>query len=145
MGTVDFHSGVADKLGYACRLVRKAWSGGQRVVVTGPADQLARLDALMWTFEVGEFLPHARLRAGQSLAAHLLRTPVLLADVAAEAGHREVLVNLGPELASGHAGFERVFELVADSDDDVRAGRQRWRQYQALGVAASNHKLSEPG
>ena len=140
MGTVAFHSGVADKLGYVCRLARKAWRGGQRVVVTGPADQLARLDALMWTFELGEFLPHARLRAGQPLAPHLKRTPVLLADVAAEAGHGDVLVNLGPAAVDGHAAFDRVLEVVADNDEDVQAGRVRWRHYLSLGVTPTNHK-----
>ena len=138
MGTVAFHSGVTDKLVYTCRLVRKAWRSGQRVVVTGPADQLARLDSLLWTFEKGEFLPHARLRAGQALATHLGRTPVLLADVAAEAGHGEVLVNLGPARAPGHADFARVIEVVADSADEVQSGRQRWRAYLAEGIKPVN-------
>ena len=139
MSTVIFHSGVTDKLAYTCRLVRKAWRSGQRVVVTGSADQLARLDSLLWTFEKGEFLPHARLRAGQALAAHLGRTPVLLADVATEAGHGEVLVNLGPLGVPGHGHFTRINELVADSDEDVQSGRQRWRAYLAQGVQPINH------
>ena len=139
MGTVAFHSGVTDKLAYTCRLVRKAWRSGQRVVVTGSADQLARLDSLLWTFEKGEFLPHARLRAGQALAAHLRRTPVLLADVATEAGHREVLVNLGPAGVPGHGHFARVFEIVADSADDIQRGRLRWRAYLAEGVTPDSH------
>ena len=141
MGAVAFHSGVADKLAYACRLVRKAWRGGQRVLVTGPADQLARLDALMWTFELGEFLPHVRLRAGQVLAPHLARTPVLLAEQPDAAGVCEVLVNLGPGPVVGAAGFDRVIELVASGEDEVLAGRQRWRQYLAAGVKPTSHKV----
>ena len=142
MSTVTFHSGVTDKLAYTCRLVRKAWRSGRRVVVTGSVDQLARLDGLLWTFEKGEFLPHARLRAGQALAAHLGRTPVLLADVAAEAGHGEVLVNLGPALVPGHGDFARVNEVVAESTEDVQSGRQRWRAYLAEGVQPINHPAS---
>ena len=139
MGTVDFHSGVTDKLAYTCRLVRKAWRSGQRVVVTGSAEQLARLDSLLWTFDKAEFLPHARLRAGQVLAAHLGRTPVLLADVAAEAGHGEVLVNLGPAGVPAHADFARVIEVVADRSDEIQSGRLRWRAYLAEGVTPVNH------
>ena len=142
MGTVDFHSGVTDKLAYTCRLVRKAWRSGQRVVVTGSADQLARLDSLLWTFDKAEFLPHARLRAGQVLAAHLGRTPVLLADVAAEAGHGEVLVNLGPDCVAGHRDFARVIEVVADSADEIQRGRLRWRAYVAEGIKPDNHAAS---
>ena len=142
MGTVAFHSGVSDKLVYTCRLVRKAWRSGQRVVVTGSADQLARLDSLLWTFEKNEFLPHARLRAGRPLAAHLSPTPVLLADVATEAGHGEVLVNLGPSEVPGHGDFARVIEVVSDSADDIQSGRRRWRAYLAAGVAPVNHVAS---
>ena len=142
MGTVTFHSGVSDKLAYTYRLVRKIWRSGQRVVVTGSTDQLARLDSLLWTFEKDEFLPHARLHAGRPLAAHLSRTPVLLADVATEAGHAEVLVNLGPSGVPGHGGFARVNEVVADSADEVQSGRLRWRAYVAEGLAPINFAVN---
>jgi DNA polymerase-3 subunit chi len=141
MGSVTFHTGVSDKLAYTCRLVRKIWRSGQRVVVTGSPDQLARLDALLWTFEKQEFLPHARLRAGQPLAAHLSRTPVVLADIAAEAGQAEVLVNLGPLSVPGCAGFARVNEVVADSADEVQNGRVRWRACVSAGLAPVNHAV----
>lgn len=141
---VDFHTGVADKLGYACRLLRKAWRAGGRVVVAGSPDQLTRLDALLWTFEVGEFIPHARLLAGQAVAPHLARTPIWLADVPADipadAGLPDVLVNLGPGWVAGFEGFPRVIEIVAEPADDVASGRQRWRQYLAAGITPANHK-----
>ena len=142
MGTVAFHTAVADKLGYTCRLVRKAWRSGQRVVVTGSTEQLASLDSLLWTFEKDEFLPHARLLAGRPLADHLGRTPVLLADVAAEAGPAEVLINLGPAPVEGALAYAKVFEVVADSADEIQSGRQRWRGYLAAGITPTNHVAS---
>ena len=138
MSRIEFHTGLADKPGYACRLLRKAWRAGNRVVVAGDAVQLNRLDALLWTFEVGEFVPHGRLRAGQPVAPHLARTPIWLADRPAEAGTCEVLVNLGPELVPGHEAWPRVIELVADAPDDAAAGRQRWRAYLAAGAQPVN-------
>ena len=33
MTRVDFHSNVPGKLAYACRLVRKAYGAGQKVIV----------------------------------------------------------------------------------------------------------------
>ena len=146
MGTVAFHTAVADKLGYTCRLVRKAWRSGQRVVVTGSTEQLASLDSLLWTFDKDEFLPHARLLAGRPLADHLGRTPVLLADVAAdvaaEAGPAEVLINLGPAPVEGALAYAKVFEVVADSADEIQSGRQRWRGYLAAGITPTNHVAS---
>ena len=138
MTTVEFHSGVADKLGYTCRLLRKAYRAGNRVVVAGAADQLARLDGLLWTFETGEFVPHARLRAGEVPGPQVLRAPIWLADAPGETAPREVLVNLGPDLAAGYQRFPRVIEIVAEPADDVLAGRQRWRQYQAAGLTPVN-------
>ena len=43
MPEVAFHTGVADKPGYTCRLLRKAWRQGAQVVVTGSGEQLQRL------------------------------------------------------------------------------------------------------
>lgn len=147
MTRVDFHSGVADKLGHACRLVRKAWRAGHRVVVTGSPEQLSRLDVQLWTFEPGEFIPHARLRAGATVPPPLARTPVWLADrpgdlpadVQATMGERGVLVNLGPEPATGVERFPRLIEIVAQAADDVASGRLRWRHCVAAGLAPSNH------
>jgi len=131
--TVDFHTGLADKLAYACRLVRKAWRSGHQVVVTGPSGELARLDQLLWTFEPGEFIPHLRLRAGEAVPARLARTPVWLAERPADAARQDVLVNLGPGAAQDSSGFARVIELVGADEADAAAGRQRWRQYRAAG------------
>lgn len=141
---VDFHTGMADKLGYACRLVRKAWRAGHRVAVTGRGPELARLDQLLWTFEPGEFIAHVRLRAGQAAPGRLLRTPVWLVERSADAPDAQVLLNLGPDCAGDDAaalvqGFARVLELVSDDEADVAAGRERWRWYKAAGIALQRH------
>lgn len=136
---VDFHTGVADKLGYTCRLLRKALRSGKQLVVTGPPAVLNRLDQLLWTFDPGEFVPHARLRAGQAVTPVLARTPIWLADTPADAGPRDVLVNLGPAALDDAAGCPRVIEIVADEPDEVDAGRERWRRYKAAGLSPRNH------
>ena len=61
MTEVSFHTGLPDKQAYACRLLRKAWRQGLRVMVTGDAATLTRLDQALWLFEQEEFVPHLRL------------------------------------------------------------------------------------
>ncbi len=145
MAEVDFHTGVADKLGYTCRLLRKAWRAGHRVVVTGSPEQLARLDSLLWTFEPGDFIPHARLRGGEALPPRLARTPIWLAEIAADAasaadaGVPQVLVNLGPDAVANAGAWSRIIEIVAEPADEVASGRQRWRQHLAAGQTPVNH------
>lgn len=143
MTEVAFHVGMADKLGYACRLLRKAWRQGARVVATGEPAVLSRLDTLLWTFEQEEFVPHARLRAGEPLPPLLARTPLWLADQPHElltAGvSAPVLLNLGPAMVEGFERFDRVLELVSDDAEDTRQGRQRWRQYRDAGIQPQRH------
>jgi DNA polymerase-3 subunit chi len=139
---VAFHTGVPDKLAHGCRLLRKAYRQGARVVVAGDAATLARLDQALWTFEPLEFVPHLRLRRGETPPARLARTPIWLVEPGAAAPHHEVLVNLGPEMVEGHEAFARVIEIVAADDDDRATGRQRWRAYEAAGHAVTHHKVS---
>lgn len=142
MTQVDFHTGLEDKLAYTCRLLRKAYRSRARVVVTGDAAQLARLDQLLWTFDVGEFIPHARLRAGEQPAARLSPTPLWLAERPADVATCDVLVNLGPAPLADAPLPPRTIELVARTDDDVAAGRQRWRAHLAAGRTPVNHPQS---
>ena len=65
MPQVEFHSGVAAPLQYACRLLRKAWRQQVAVLVTAPPPLLAALDRELWTFEALEFVPHRRLQHPQ--------------------------------------------------------------------------------
>lgn len=134
MTDVAFHTGLADKLAYTCRLVRKACRQGRRVEVRGSGEQLARLDPLLWTFDPSEFLPHVRLRAGQAIAPELVRTPVWLVEESRPDVAAPVLVNLGPDAAADFARYERVVELVGTEDVERREGRQRWRYYEGQGM-----------
>lgn len=126
MTRIDFHSNVPDKLGYACRLTRKAYAAGNRVVVlTEDAAQLAALDALMWTFSATDFLPH--VVAGDSLAA---QTPIILSDSdSVEMPHYDVLLNLARKTPANFSRFQRMFEVISTDDADAGAGRKRYVAY----------------
>lgn len=134
MPEVAFHTALADKGAYACRLVRKAWHRQRQVVVCGAFERLQRLDQQLWTFEHAEFIPHLLLRRGAAPAPVLRRTPIWLAEAPTDAPARDVLVNLGPGWPEAYAEFERVIELVGDDADEIAAGRERWRRYRAAGA-----------
>ena len=106
MTEVAFHFNAPDKLAYACRLLRKAVAGGARVVVTAPAEALARLDTLLWTFSQTDFIAHARAPGDAELLA---ASPVVLTETpaAAELPHHQVLVNLGTALPGGFEQYQR--------------------------------------
>jgi DNA polymerase-3 subunit chi len=137
---VEFHSGIADKLGYACRLLRKAQAQGVRVVVTGDATVLRALDERLWTFEPLSFVAHALIAPGRPVPERLLQpTPIWLVEPGAELPHREVVVNLGPHALPDPSACSRLIELVADDAADRAAGRQRWRAYEGQGCTIRHH------
>lgn len=59
MTEVAFHFNAPDKLGYACRLLRKAYLRGARVMVLVEERERAALDVALWTIADGEFIPTA--------------------------------------------------------------------------------------
>jgi DNA polymerase-3 subunit chi len=132
---LEFHTGIADPLGYSCRLLRKAYRRGSKVVVCGEPERLMRLDTLLWTFEQLEFVPHARLAAGEEVSLALQRTPIWLVERRARWPEADVVVNLGREAVDEPQRFARLIEIVGEEPDDVQAGRARWRHYAALGMS----------
>lgn len=140
MSEIEFHTGVADKLGFVCRLLRKAVARQARLVVHGDAPDLQRLDQLLWTFDSLGFVPHAVCRPGLGGGALLRHTPVWLCSEPAQAPHHDVLVSLGPATAPGFEAFTRVIEVVSAEPQDALAGRSRWKYYVARGYSIRHHE-----
>jgi DNA polymerase-3 subunit chi len=142
MNEVEFHHGMGDKLAYACRLLRKAYRSGARVVVTGDAPTLRQLDRQLWVFDELEFLPHVCALGEQAVPARFHDTPLWLTDVPGSAPMgRQVLINVGQHMPEGIEAFERFCEVVSTEDDDREQGRQRWRAYKARGWPVKDLKV----
>jgi DNA polymerase-3 subunit chi len=141
MTEVTFHFNAPEKLGYACRLLRKAVGKGANVVVTGESALLRDLDVTLWTFEALEFIPHCRAEATQPSV--LAQSPVVLSESARSAPHHDVLVNLGTSVPEGFERFERLIEVVSTQDEDRLSARRRWKHYADRGYAIEKHDLAE--
>jgi DNA polymerase-3 subunit chi len=143
MTEVSFHFNVPDRMGYACRLLRKAVRRGAKVVVAAPNQVLAALDRQLWVFEPLDFVPHVHAKPGQALAARLQSTPVWLTEYVLDAPHHEVLLNMGDQLVEGFETFERVIELVSIDGPDRQAGRARWKHYNDRGYVIARHDVAQ--
>ncbi|UCE32587.1 MAG: DNA polymerase III subunit chi [Burkholderiales bacterium] len=138
MTRIDFHLNAADKLGYACRLVRKIHASGQRAVVHhDDGAWLARLDQALWTFSPLDFIPH--VLAGDPLAAE---TPIVLSGDDSDPPHCEVLVNLGQACPPYFSRFERLIEVVGALEDERQLARERWRFYRGRGYPLQSFDLA---
>ncbi len=141
MTQVSFYTGVPERLAYVCRLLRKAQQSGAKVGVCGSPALLRRLDSALWAFEPAEFVPHLNLSAGAVDPTLVAATPILLLERALELAHREILLNLNAEMPEGFEQFQRVLEVVSRDDEQVQAGRLRYRRYEELGISVSHHKV----
>ena len=140
MTDVEFHTGVADPVAYTCRLLRKAYRQGARVLVTAAGARLGELDRALWTFEERDFVPHVRVPGASAAVA--ARTPIWLASDAAAAegvGAPRLLVNVGAPAPADPGSLDRLIEVVADDADEADQGRARWRAYKAAGLAIRHH------
>lgn len=138
MTRIDFHSNVPDTLGYVCRLLRKAYGAGQKVVVHGAPRQLSQLDQQLWTFSALDFLPHCGLDS-----PHAAVTPIVLAATLENVPHHQILVNLDAEAPAQFASFERLIEVVGVSADERESGRARYRFYRERGYPLTHHDIGQ--
>ena len=143
MTSIDFYFNAGDRLGVACRLAGKALRHKKRVLIYAPQPELAhRIDRLLWTAQAASFIPHCAVH--DPLAAN---TPVLIAggdeplpDLACE-----ILLNLAADCPPFFERHQRLLEVVAQDDEDKRAGRARYAFYRARGYAIRDHDLLAAG
>lgn len=140
MTEVEFHTGVADRIGFACRLLRKAYRRGVRVLVTAPSEDLAALDRALWIFEERDFVPHVRMPGAPAPVA--ARTPIWLATQVGAAGAPGVVLNLGADAPEDLSTLDRLIEVVGNEPDDTERGRGRWRGYKQAGLQIRHHAAS---
>ncbi len=80
---------------------------------------------MLWELDPADFVAHCLDGAEPAVLA---ASPVLLTADPQGCPHRDVLVNLAPQLPAGYHEFARVIEIVGNADEDERAlARQRWR------------------
>ncbi len=141
MAQIIFHFNVDDPVAYGYRLLRKALRQGVKVLVTGPTDDLERLDQALWTRSALEFLPHCR--AGAPVVV-LTESPIVLAGAASLAAAQsqaeaKLLLNFGGEVGLNPDLFERWAEIVGVGPHNRTAARVRWKAYTAAGHAVLGH------
>lgn len=139
MTEVFFHFNVPDRLGYACRLLRKIHGLGQRVQVVGETALLQRLDQQLWTFSKLDFIAHCWADAPALMRA---ASPIVFADHCVELGHSQVLLQLADEPPAGFERFERLVEIVSTDPDERQQARRRWQHYSQLGYAPKHHDVA---
>jgi len=141
MTRVDFYiledESPATRQVYACRVAEKAYQQGRRVYLHVPDGRAAeQMDALLWTFRPGSFVPHARIEQDADE-----QTPVHIGSAAEPGHHHDVLINLGDDVPLFFSRFERVAEVVAGDAQQKARARDRFRFYRERGYELKTHNV----
>ena len=138
MTRIDFYIlpdvDIDAKFRFACRLAHRAIAdGGQAHVRTASAEATAILDALMWSYPEGRFLPHTATDEDGAL--------IRIGHEEPPRGPDELLINLGDDVPAFFDRFSRVCEVVPGPE--VAAGRARYSQYRRRGFPLHHHELDD--
>ena len=120
---VDFYHLSASPIERALPLIaeRVLAAGGRLLVVTADESLLAMLDAALWTYQPGAFLPHGRDDAA--------RQPILLAAAVEPANGARNVALVDGVWRDEALTFDRAFHLF--DDGAIAAARIAWK---ALGA-----------
>jgi len=119
----------------ACKLAEKAWRLENTIHIhTMTREDAIRLDALLWTFRDGSFVPH-ELVGGDNEA------PVTIGFGTATVEPRDLLITLCDEIPTFAEAFPRVAELVSSDEDSRAKSRQRYATYRDQGHKLTTHKI----
>jgi DNA polymerase-3 subunit chi len=114
------------------QLLEKAVERGlNAVLVARDADELRRLDDLLWTYRPDSFLAH-----GTAATGFAERQPIFLAGAVENPNNAAVLVLVDGLMPPPDVPFARIVDLFDGADEAaVAAARERWRQWRERGDA----------
>lgn len=139
MTQIDFYTHVSNKLQTACIVCKKALSQDLRVMILTPDEETTeRVDRILWTHPATGFIPHVRAR--HRLAAV---TPVIVDHDLSGVDRDELLLNLRLDTPEVFSRFQRLVEIVSTEEQDVAAGRQRFRWYRDRGYEVRAHDIRQ--
>lgn len=146
MTRVDFYllSGASgNTVAAVCRLCEKAVAAGKRLYLHAPDAGLAdELDGALWSFKQGGFIAHERNNGSRIEEP---QPPVLIGAIEPPATHHEVLINLGEDVPGWFSSFERVLEVVPDSEPLKTKSRERFRWYRDRGYELKTFEQTAEG
>jgi DNA polymerase-3 subunit chi len=120
-----------------CKVTEKAYLLGNQVYIHTPDVEASdAVDARLWTFRAGSFVPHC-VQGAEALGDE----PVRIGSSAPPPKMRDVLVNLTDSVPDFFTEFSRVVEILGSSDEQRSRGRIRYAAYRANGCEINTHRL----
>lgn len=141
MPKIDFYvlpeAAINAPLPFACRLIEKAYKQKHYIYIHTENRAMAhQLDEMLWTYRDDSFLPHNLYGDGPEPAP-----PIQIGFDVIPEKHRDILINLHPDVPAFYSQFARVLELIANNATAQETGRLRYRFYRTKNFEINTHKL----
>ena len=133
---------------FVCRLTEKAIKAKNQVFINSSNIKDANtLDAMLWTFSQGSFIPHL-VMTKECAASN--REPVIIgieenntetekSDQAEN--HFDLMINLASDVPAFFSRYTRVMEVVDSDPLRKEKGRLRYRFYKDRGYRLKHHNI----
>ena len=121
-----------------CRLSQKIYTLGYTISIQAPDSMQAKaLDDLMWTFDQGSFIPHDLIDE----TTEKPDTPVTIAHQPPSKHCHNVLISMLEEVPEYFDQYQRVAEIVDNTQQDRVEARERYRVYRQRGCSLETHDI----
>lgn len=120
---------------FLCRLVDKILGLGHQIFIqTANEAEAKRIDQQLWEFQPESFIPH-------SLTNEDLPAKVKIGWDDQRPEHKDVFVNLNLHIPEDALQFERILEIVVQSEEVLASTRNNYKSYQANGISIDMHDM----
>ena len=120
---------------FLCRLVEKIRALGHEVFIqTRDESEAQRIDQLLWEYRPESFIPHSLLNESDNAG-------VKIGWDAQRPQHKDVFVNLDLDIPEDALGFDRILEIVVQSEEILTATRANYKLYLSNGVQIDMHDM----
>ncbi len=124
------------------KLLEKVLESDRRALVLAASEERAEaLNAALWTYDQGSFLPHGTARDGRPE-----RQPILLATDDAAPNGAGIAVMVDGVAPADPGRFERCLDIFDGSDTAaLKAARARWRGHRERGDTVTYWEQTQSG
>lgn len=141
MTEIKFFFNVDHKLNFACKIAKRAYDDGRKLIVYAPSPKTAdEFDRLLWTFSQLSFVPH--VKAIHPLASE---TPIVIASDESGLHHHDALLNIGNDPPPFFSRFGALREVVSSDADDRGSARERLKFYKSRGFEVQTQDMLANG
>ena len=127
---------------FGCRLTEKARGLGHEVYLhTHNLEEAQHVSDMLWTISPQSFLPHEII--GHADHADLHHNGILIGHTLEHLeAHFDTLINFTDSVPAGFTQYQKMAEIVIQTEDDLAKSRERWKYYQQRGYPLHSHQLS---